>query len=219
MKLKLEKLLPLGYLLSLPLLGQIYNLLNQDNGKVYSLVTDLDKLIPFNKYFVVPYVLWLPFIFFMLAYFCFKDREIYLKTLIGINLGLMLNFLIYSAFQTTVPRPEVLGSDLFDKAIRWIYTMDQPYNCFPSGHVLTSYAIMYGCCRVKDFNKKVLTGVKIMAAAIILSTQFLKQHVLLDAVAGIIQVNLIMSFIETVKWEECKQWLQGIYLLLTTKLR
>lgn len=219
MKFKAYNLLPLGYMLSLPLLGQLYSLLNRDNGRVYSLVTDLDKIVPFNKYFIVPYMLWLPFVLLMLAYFCLKDRNVYIKTLTAINLGLLLNYVIYSIFQTTVPRPEVLGNDIFSAAVRWLYANDQPYNCFPSGHVLTSYAIMYGCTKVKKLDKRVFWAVKIMTVTVIFSTQFLKQHVLMDAVASIIQVNLIMSFIEAVKWEECQQWLQRVYSSLTTKLR
>lgn len=153
MKNKLQNIHPLTYLLTFPLLSLIYTMLNNDYGTVYSLVTDLDRMIPFNKYFILPYMLWSPFILAMLVYFCRNDRKVYFNVMVTINLGLIINYLTYSIFQTTVPRPVITGTDLWSEAVRFLYSMDKPYNCFPSGHVLTSYAVIYGCYKMQHIGR------------------------------------------------------------------
>jgi hypothetical protein len=52
--------LPLALLtFSLPPL--MYSLLNDWQGPVNYLVTDLDRVLPFLKIFIIPYLIWYPF--------------------------------------------------------------------------------------------------------------------------------------------------------------
>lgn len=93
-----KKLLPLCLLLSIPISNMIYVLLNNANRGSHSLVTDLDQGVPFLKIFILPYLAWYFFIFGTLTYFCFKDKKIYYRTVLSVNLGLLISFGIYFFF-------------------------------------------------------------------------------------------------------------------------
>ncbi len=188
-------MLPIGAMVLFLLTGALYPLFSTDSRGVYSLVTDFDKMIPFTKEFIIPYVSWYPFIFLSLLYFYIKDSELYYKEIISIILGMLISYGIYFIFQTAVPRPELSGNDIFTKLIALIYANDKPFNCFPSLHVLETYLIMKGIktssCKNK-LNSFIINSVGIL---IIISTQLIKQHVILDLIFAIILGEIIFNFI------------------------
>lgn len=186
---------PLLYLLSIPMLHTIYDYLNKNHTEATNIMSTVDKQIPFIPAFIVPYIGWYFFMFFYLIYFFQKDRKIYYESLIAINIGMVVCYIIYFFFQTTVPRPVLVGNELFTNLVRFIYLNDQPYNCFPSIHVLTTFIIMYGLYRSEItslFHRYFVYG---FGTLIILSTIFIKQHAMIDGVASIILVLTTYAFI------------------------
>ncbi|MFI8686015.1 phosphatase PAP2 family protein [Rossellomorea sp. NPDC077527] len=173
------------FLLVMPALGYLYTLLNTDAREAVILSTTLDEWIPFVPAFIVPYILWYAFILGYLFYFWFKDVQTFLKTLGIIVIGELICFVIYFYFQTTVPRPELTGDGLFVDLVRMIYSHDQPYNAFPSIHVLTTFAIILGNFNIRDKHLFHSVFVPIMGSLIILSTLFVKQHFVLDMVSSV----------------------------------
>jgi len=176
-------------------LNSFYLILNTPERGAYNLTTTFDNAIPFVKEFIVPYVAWYGFIFFVMAYLCFKDRRTYYITLTCYALGLASSFITFYFFQTTVPRPEVMGSDVFSKMVLRIYGADQPYNCFPSIHVLTSFLMVKAVSASTFRSTANLLAVWFSAVMIIVSTLLVKQHVILDAVSGIIYADLIFRLV------------------------
>ncbi|MFC5452464.1 phosphatase PAP2 family protein [Paenibacillus aestuarii] len=171
----------------IPLLGTIYVHLNHAGGTSHSLVTDLDRQLPFLKVFILPYMGWYAFLILAFIYLAVKQREVYYETLLQFIFGLLTCYAIYALYQTYVPRPELVGNDFLTKAVRLVYSTDEPLNCFPSTHVLTSYLMMKAYLRSSSVAKPVRILVTVMSLLIIASTQFVKQHVLLD-IAGAIAV-------------------------------
>lgn len=214
-----RKMGKLGYMISLPVLAIIYGWLNRDNGKVFSVMTDLDRLIPFSKYFIVPYLLWIPFLAGMLTFFFFQDSRLYKKQLLTINIGALICFLIYIFFQTTVPRPELTGTDFLTNLVRITYSWDNPYNALPSTHVLTSYSIFLGIQELSPGSKLTMKLAGFMCLAIIVSTVFLKQHTILDCTASIVIVNVLSNVLEAAKGEELALWTKKLSLLWMAKLK
>ena len=80
-----------------------YLLLNQYRGNTNDLFTFVDKLIPFNKFFILPYVSWYIFIAIFSAILCILDKERYFKLLITLNIGMILCYIIYYFYPTYVP--------------------------------------------------------------------------------------------------------------------
>lgn len=189
-----ENVIALTAMLALLPLNIFYVLFNNSSRGVHTLVTKVDNLIPFTKIFILPYVAWYGFIFITMAYLCFKDRETYYTTLVSYIIGLTTCYITFYFFQTTVPRPELAGSDILTKLIILIYNADQPYNCFPSIHVLSSILMVKGIMASNVKNKINIVIVSLASVLIILSTLFIKQHVILDVVSGIIFADIIFRF-------------------------
>lgn len=201
-----EYLRPLSLLLTIPCLNLIYFLLNNSDRGAYSLVTDLDNFIPLLKIFVIPYLGWYLYVLVILIFLCVKDRRVYYNTIITINASLLIASLIYYSFQTTVPRPTLEDQDLLTQLVLWVYGHDQPYNCFPSTHVITTYIMMNGLAHSSAktiFNQIIVYNFGIL---IILSTLFMKQHVILDVIGSILLVNIVFSIVENLSWGRKLVW-------------
>lgn len=216
MKKIIEKLYPLSLLIIIPLLNIVYEHINNPLRPVHSLVTDIDKTIPFIKLFVIPYALWYPFIIISLTYFCYKNRLTFYVSFFSIVIGMVISYIFYFFFQTTVPRPALYGSDILTNLVRIIYKNDNPYNCFPSIHVLSSYIIMKGTLNENIKNKINYLIIGTLGILIIVSTQFIKQHVMLDLLLAILLGDIIYKFVDICS-ERCLLWIKKPYLWLTMK--
>ncbi|SFA87950.1 MULTISPECIES: phosphatase PAP2 family protein [unclassified Bacillus (in: firmicutes)] len=183
------------FLLIMPVLGYLYQLLNIHSRNAVTVSTGLDSGIPFVPLFILPYIFWYVFIFGYLVYFCFKDKNVYLKTLTTIVVGELVCFVIYFSFQTTVPRPQLQGDSIFIDLVALIYANDQPYNCFPSIHVLTTFAIMMGSLHIKRKHVFHKLFIPVMGSSIIISTLFVKQHYLLDMIGSMFLVSFLYGVI------------------------
>lgn len=190
-----SSLIPISFMIAIPLLHNVYIWLNEHHQQAEILVTELDQYIPFMKIFILPYISWYPFVFFTLCYLCLKDRNTYYRTLGSIILGLLICYTIYYFYQTTVPRPNITGNGLLVALVNIVYTHDQPYNCFPSIHCLTSYLIIKGIYASKIKNKVNYPVVATLGLLIITSTLFVKQHVLLDVLAAIMLGDLLFRIV------------------------
>lgn len=191
-----KKYAPLLFMLVFPVLGAMYAWTNNtDNREVYQLLTTLDEAIPFVKVFSVPYSIWIFYIYVCLFYFFKKDINVYYRALLTYIVSALICYVVYSVFQTTVPRPMVLGSDPFSELMRYIYNRDQPFNCFPSIHCFSSYMVMRMIWTSSFRNKWNVTLITGMSSLIILSTLFVKQHVIMDALGGIFLVEIVIAVI------------------------
>jgi membrane-associated phospholipid phosphatase len=195
MKNKIKDLPYLLFLLVMPVLGLIYKILNNNPREAVILSTDIDDKIPFLPIFVIPYIIWYAFILGYLVYFWYKDTRVYLKTLTLIVIGELVCFVIYFFFQTTVPRPTLVEDGILIELVGMIYSHDQPYNAFPSIHVLTTFAIILGNINIS--NKHIIhsTFVPVMGSLIIISTLFVKQHYILDMFASMFLTSFIYGIV------------------------
>lgn len=176
--------LSLLWILAIPILNIFYGVLNRAGDHVFNLEIMIDQWIPFTPIFIIPYIVWYPFITGMLVLLAFKNRETYFQTLIALCMGLIISYIFFAMFQSTVQRPDILNETGFIyRLVDVVYRTDQPYNCFPSIHVLTSYLILRGS---RVFNKIIWTVTAFTSILIILSTVFVKQHVVADIVGGIL---------------------------------
>lgn len=195
---RLTFLAPLLLMLVFPVLGYLYKAFNQPTDQVYSLVTPFDESTPFLKWFALPYSVWIVYIYICLIYFFFKDRATFYRGILLYTLCALSCYMIYSVFQTTVPRPVVVGDDVFSQLMQYIYKRDQPFNCFPSIHCFSSY-LMIRLLSVSPVRNKVnrvlIYG---MSTTIIASTLFVKQHVLWDVIGAVTLVEVMYLLVVVV---------------------
>ncbi|MCJ8013828.1 phosphatase PAP2 family protein [Paenibacillus sp. KQZ6P-2] len=181
---------PLLLMLVFPVLGALYHFVNHPTDKVYSLLTPLDQAIPFIKYFAVPYGIWIFYIYVCIVYFFLRDRPSYYRSLLMYTVCALTCYGIYLVFQTTVPRPEVIGNDPFARLTRYIYNRDEPFNCFPSIHCFSSYMVMRMIWKSPARNRLNVTLISGMSILIIASTLFMKQHVIMDVIGAVALVEI-----------------------------
>lgn len=152
--------------------------------------TVFDDMIPFCEFFVVPYLLWFPYMIGTVVYFIFwnKNKREYYQLIFNMMMGMTI-FLIVSYVYPNVLhlRPTEFPRDnIFTDVVKWLYRTDTPTNVLPSIHVFNSLAIhmsLTSCERLKD-NKLVKYGSLTLTVLIIMSTMLLKQHSVIDVCMG-----------------------------------
>lgn len=171
-------------LLSMPFISYIYQFFNRPIGNVRNLTLPVDGLIPLIPQFILIYHLWYLFIIINIGYLLLRDRNEFLRAILSINLGNILAYITFFFFQSKVPRPVIAENGIFESIVRFTYTIDQPYNGFPSIHVLTTAVMMIALARM-DIRKSYKYGSLVFGLLIILSTVVVKQHVFVDILGGL----------------------------------
>lgn len=165
----------------------------------YVIHSVFDDYIPFCEYFIVPYLMWFFYIAATLMYFFFTDKKGFYKLTALMFSGMTLFLLICTVFPNGLNlRPIVFHHDnLFVDMVRRLYLTDTPTNVLPSLHVYNSI-----CCylaiadsRKLQHNKLVQNGAFVLTTLIVLSTMFLKQHSVVDVIAGFVMAYFIYQLV------------------------
>ena len=144
-----------------------------------------DDKIPFLSFFVIFYVVWYALLILVPVMLYYKDyskiREYaYVYCICGI-----ISTIIFFIFPTTVTRAIVEETNISNKVVKYIYTLDNPpLNCFPSLHALESMLWIFYVGFNNKFSKKTRFIITIICFGIILSTLFIKQHALVDIIGA-----------------------------------
>ena len=84
----------------------------------------------------------------------------------------------------------VPGSDIFARAVRFLYRTDTPINVCPSIHVFNSVTLLLAYYRSRLFERPRLRWMRpaaaVLCGSIVCSTVLLKQHSCIDVVLGIL---------------------------------
>lgn len=141
-------------------------------------VSSLDGLIPFVPVFIIPYLLFVPFLC-LSVFLVRKNVRVRHGLLTSFTISSVIGILIYLFYQTSVIRPDIAPVGVLNLLIEGLYLRDAPLNAFPSFHVaLTTCAIFF--LRNKW---KLMT---LFGLLIISSTVFIKQHYLWDVAGGLV---------------------------------
>jgi membrane-associated phospholipid phosphatase len=159
----------------------MYLVLNIPQSTLHVLQTSLDKQIPRVPIFSIPYLAFLPWLYGTLIYAWLKNRY-FRQMAISFILINLVAFVVYLTFQTYVPRDPITSHDLFSGILQFIYNNDQPYAGFPSLHsALSASMATYFVCSKSKWSWAAVA----MAALVVVSTLFTKQHFVLDAISGV----------------------------------
>ncbi|GAA6493147.1 hypothetical protein K280104A7_27110 [Candidatus Bariatricus faecipullorum] len=166
----------------------------------YVIHSPFDDYIPFCEYFVVPYLLWFPFIACTLLYFFFTDKKGFYQVSAYLFTGMTIFLIISTIFPNGLQlRPRVFERDnIFVAMVRLIYMADTPTNVLPSLHVynsLAAFAALSSSGRFVTEHKKLHRFCLVLTVSIVLSTMFLKQHSVVDVIAGCVMAYIIYQFV------------------------
>jgi membrane-associated phospholipid phosphatase len=189
-------------LFCLPLLlaSLLYPLTNQlmsaaGHGFVFKWA--LDDQIPYWEAFIIPYCYWHLQIYFTMVWLLLSRKPGYVlhRMVIALVIADLISAVFYLAMPTYMIRPEITGSSPLTGLVRLIYSIDQPYNCFPSKHVawalIMNRAWAAAGPRHWAFRAANWTG----TALIIASTVLVKQHYTPDILGGaaVAVIGLVLS--------------------------
>lgn len=150
----------------------------------------LDDYIPFNEYFIVPYLLWFAYVAVAVGYFFFTSKEEYYQLCVYLFTGMTISLIICTFFHNgTAFRPVVdPEKNLFTRMVAALYQTDTCTNVFPSIHVYNSICTHVAIARSERLKKYrwLQIGSFVLAVSICLATVFLKQHSVIDGVGSAI---------------------------------
>ena len=168
----------------------------------------IDDYIPFCEYFVIPYLLWFPFVGWGIAYMALHNKTDYYKLCAFLFTGMTI-FLIIS---TVYPNGQYLRPTYFTHhnlctmLCERLYAGDTPTNLFPSIHVYNSLGIYLAVTHNKKLrkNKLVCLLTLILTVSIILATMFIKQHSFFDVCCAFVLATVMYHVVYRHNWARAK---------------
>lgn len=147
----------------------------------------LDDLIPFNEIFLIPYVLWYFLVAGSLLYFALYDVDSFKKLMKYIIITQIAAMAIYILFPSRQDlRPEIFPRDNFlSCGVALLYNIDTSTNVCPSLHVAYSLGIASTWLKSSAPKKGSKISVTLFCLLVCVSTVFIKQHSVLDALAAL----------------------------------
>lgn len=169
----------------------------------YTLSSNLDDAVPFVPEFIYAYIFWyimilaVPFILYL------TNKTSFYKYNVSLFITIIIGFVIFVAFPTTVNRPEIEVKGITTWLLNTIYLLDTPsLCCLPSMHCALCFLMIIYSVSTKEmklYKKIIITLVSIL---IILSTLFIKQHVIIDAVIALIITVIVIFIVNKFKLHE-----------------
>lgn len=151
----------------------------------------IDRMIPFVEGFIVPYLLWFPYIAVTFIWFFFRDKKEFLQYMGFLYIGMTVFIIVSFVFPNELrlrPTLSTLGRDnIFIRLIDALYQTDTPTNVLPSIHVYNSVAAAVAVVKSRRVSEKRWQKIAavLCSASIVLSTMFIKQHSVIDVTAAI----------------------------------
>lgn len=171
------------------------------NARHYDLTTAADRFIPFHPgwiviYFFGSYLFWA--VGFPMAARCGKERwyrltfaEILAKLVCGV---------CFLVLPTTNVRPEITGDGIFWRLTAVVYALDAPTELFPSIHCLESWFCFIGVRGQKNVPEWYRSFACVFAVMVFASTQFTKQHYLIDIVGALLLAEGCFFLVQRTDW-------------------
>ena len=151
----------------------------------HNIESNLDLRLPFVPQFLIIYfgcyVFWA--VNYILA--ARQEREQVYRFFTADIISRCVCLIIFLAYPTTNTRPLIEGNGIWDLLAGWLYSIDAADNLFPSIHCLVSWFCFIGVRKSRKIPGWYKGCSFVMAALICASTQFTKQHYMIDLVAGI----------------------------------
>ena len=154
----------------------------------YVLGSVLDGKIPFIPQFVWIYVFWYTMLFWIPYYIFCKNKDSFYKYCITFIITTLIAGIIFVAFPNTVVRANISSDNWSSQVVKVIYALDDPgINCLPSIHCLYSFLFIFAVMDTKSHSPKWMKIIiTILSILVVLSTLFIKQHVVYDAIAAFV---------------------------------
>jgi hypothetical protein len=159
----------------------LYFPLNHAPAHPHILTPSLNADLPVVPLFAIPYLVFLPVFWLVVAYAFIRGRD-FAAFALAIAVVYFASDLVYALYPTYMPRPHHVAGFL-SELVRYVYAHDRPYNDFPSEH--TSSAVLLALYLWPRGRLARYAGL-ILAGLVIPATMLIKQHSVAGATGGVI---------------------------------
>lgn len=180
----------LWWLLFFPIYWLRYPLIENLNpaAQYHPIYCPLDDMIPFQEWFIIPYMLWMVCIVALSLYTLLYDVDSFKRYMKFLSVSMSIStviFLLYPSCQNL--RPEVMPrQNILSQCVALLYAADTNTNVFPSEHAIGSVAVWAAALHTGKLRSPgKITVISILMLLICFSTVFLKQHSILDVAAAV----------------------------------
>lgn len=156
----------------------------------YNIENRLDGMIPFIPQTILIYLGC--YVFWVVNYILIarQSKEKVYQFFAGDMFSRMICFAFFILFPTTNIRPEIAGHNFWADAMRWLYSMDDASNLFPSIHCLMSWFCYIAIRKNENIPRWYRRLSLIIAIAVFISTLTTKQHVIVDVIGGVVLAEI-----------------------------
>ena len=159
----------------------------------------LDDSIPFVEAFIIPYLLWFPYVAVTVAYFFFTSKNDYYRLCAFLFTGMTISLLVCTLFPNgTNFRPHIdPDKNIFCLLVSKLWKADTCTNVFPSIHVYNSLGIHIAITKTKALKGRPLIRAASLIAciSICVATVFLKQHSVVDGFAAMVMAYVVYDVV------------------------
>lgn len=174
----------------------------------YVLHTRLDDMIPFNEYFIIPYLLWFAYVAGTILFFFFTNKQDYYRLCAYLFTGMTISLLICTIFPNGTDLRTLVDPDknFCSKLVFYLHAADTSTNIFPSIHVFNSIGVHIAVMHSESLRKKrwVCNASFILMIAICMATVVLKQHSVVDVAGSLVMAYLLYPFVYSPAYQRQK---------------
>lgn len=157
-----------------------------DMPTAFDFSTPFDRATPFIPEFIYP--IWVLYGMLVLPAFLIRDRKLLLAMAYAFVVLVVSSAILFVLIPVQVPRPDFVAKSISEKLVAAMYTTDRPVCGFPSLHVSACLLAAMILHRQSRRIGAIFYLMFVLTAAGIL---FVKQHVLMDIVGGIVIAGMV----------------------------
>ena len=158
----------------------------------------LDNAIPFCEWFVLFYCTWYPLLVAVGLYLLLRDAPAFRHYMAFLAVTFFASVVIWFLLPNGQDlRPAVMEHhNLAAWLVEYTYSIDTNTNVFPSVHILGCMAAVAAVWHTPGLRKPAWRwGVTLYAALVMVSTMFVKQHAVIDVLAGLLTGAIAYVFV------------------------
>ncbi len=153
----------------------------------YNMINSVIKSVPLIKHFVLFYDLWYPFIIINTFIVYKYDKKLFNFLIVTMLIGAFMSHVTFIIYPTMLERPTIEVKNIIDWILDFTYKTDTPaVNCLPSMHCVYCFITSYYILKIENMNPKIKLSIVTFSILIVLSTIFIKQHIVEDVILALI---------------------------------
>ena len=154
--------------------------------------------VPLIKYFVYFYDSWYPFIILNTVIIYKYDKDLFKYLIVSMVIAALFSHLTFIIYPSMVERPLIEVHGITDWLLDFTYKSDMPaVNCLPSVHCIYCFVTSFYIVRSKNLNNVSKVVLVLFSFLIVLSTLFIKQHIVEDVILSLIYtvISLLIVYL------------------------